>query len=219
MKSATAGLLVALALVDASAMAQATGDPMDRLRTCSTLSQAERMKCLDLLSREIGPEPARLRPASGSEGTATPENWVVSETTSPIDYSPVVVATATARVASDGSVMKLSIACRGGTTSLMLGGPSALPAGDGYALSYAVDGGSPTTLAAVAAPSGTGMALGGDVVHFLVSLPPQGEIAFRIVGRHDVTLEGRYSLAGLKITCERMAVSCRWPRKPDAPRK
>jgi hypothetical protein len=202
MKFAAACLLVAL-LGDSSAVAQAAGDPTDRLRTCSTLSLSERMRCLDLLSRE----------------TATPQNWIVSETTSPIDYSPVVIATATARVASDGSVMKLSMACRGGTTSLVLGVPGALPVGDGYALSYAVDGGSPTTLAAVAAPSGTGVVLGGDVMHFLVSLPPQGEIAFRIVGRPDVTLEGRYSLAGLKITRERMAVSCKWPRKPDTPRK
>jgi hypothetical protein len=219
MKFAAVCLLVALALGDASAVAQAAGDLMDRLRTCSTLSQAERMKCLDLLSREIEPEPAPPRPASSSDGTATPENWIVSETTSPIDYSPVVVATATARVASNGSVMKLSIACRGGNTSLVLGVAGASPVGDGYALSYAVDGGSPTTLAAVPAPSGTGMVLGGDVVLFLVSLPPQGEIAFRIVGRPDVTLEGRYSLAGLKIMRERMAVSCRWPRKPDTPRK
>ncbi len=63
------------------------------------------------------------------------------------------------------------------------------------------------------------MALGGDVVRLLVSLPAQGEIAFRIVGRQGVTLEGRYSLAGLKTTRERMAVSCRWPLKPDTPRK
>jgi hypothetical protein len=219
MKFAAACLLVALASGDASAVAQAAGDPMDRLRTCSTLSQVERMKCLDLLSREIGPEPARPLSASASEGTATPESWIVSETTSPIDYSSVVIATATTRVASDGSVMKLSIACRGGTTSLVLGVPGALPVGNGYALSYAVDGGSPTTLAAIAAPSRTGIALGGDVVQFLVSLPPQGEIAFRIIGPDDVTLEGRFSLAGLKTTHERMAVSCRWPRKPNAPRK
>src|SRR5205807_1571669 len=52
--------------------------------------------------------------------------------------------------------MKLSIACRGRTASLVLGVPGALPVGDGYALSYAVDGGSPTTLAAVAAPNSTG---------------------------------------------------------------
>ena len=73
MKSAAACLLVALALGGAPAMAQAAGDPMDKLRACSTLSHAERMKCLDLLSREIAPESARPRAASGSEGTATPE--------------------------------------------------------------------------------------------------------------------------------------------------
>jgi hypothetical protein len=156
---------------------------------------------------------------SGSEGTATPENWVVSETTSPIDYSPVVIATATARGASDGPGMKLSIACRGRTTSLVLDGPSILPAGDGYAVSYAVDEGLATTLAATVTSSGTGMTLGGDVVHVLMSLPPEGEIVFRIVGRRGVTLEGRYSLSGLKATRERMAVSCRWPLKPDTLRK
>ena len=52
--------------------------------------------------------------------------------------------------------MKLSIACRGGNTSLVLIAPGALPAGEGYAVSYAVDGGSPTTLAAAAAPSRDG---------------------------------------------------------------
>ena len=215
MKSASACLVVAFALGDASAMAQAAGDPMDKLRACSTLSQAERMKCLDLLSRE--PESARRRTPSSSEGTATPESWIVSETTSPIDYSPVVIATATARGAPDGSIMKLSIACRGGKTSLVLSGHAA--PGEGHAVFYAVDGGSPTTLAAAPAPSAMGMSIGGDVVRLLGSLPAQGEIAFRIADRQGVPLEGRYSLAGLKATRERIAVACRWPLKPETPRK
>ena len=219
MKPAATCLLVTLALAGASAMAQAAGDPMDKLRACSTLAHAERMKCLDALSREVAPEPARPPTASGSEGAATPESWVVSEMASPLDYSPIVVATATARAAADGAGMKLSIACRGGTTSLVLSGPRALPTGEGFSVSYAVDGGSPTTLAAAAAASGTGMAVTGDVVRLLVSLPAQGEIAFRIAGRQGVMLEGRYSLAGLKSTRERMAVSCKWPVKPDTPRK
>jgi hypothetical protein len=218
MRPAAACSLVTLAFAGAAVMAQAAGDPMDKLRACSTLAHAERMKCLETLSREMAPEPARPPTASGSEGAATPESWVVSETASPLDYSPVVIATATARSAPDGSGMKLAIACRGGATSLVLSGPGALPAGDAYAVSYSVDGGA-TPLAAAATPAGTGMALGGDVVRLLVSLPPQGEIAFRIAGRQGVTLEGRYSLAGLKTTRERLAVSCRWPVKADAPRK
>lgn len=219
MKSAAACLPVALALASASAMAQAAGDLIDRLRTCSTLSHAERTECLDLLSRDIGPGAAQPRPASGSDGPATPESWVVSETTSPLDYSPVVIATATARGAPDGSGMKLSIACRGGTTSLLLGGPGALPAGDSYAVSYAVDGGSPTTLVATAAPSGTGMTITADVVRLLLSLPAKGEIAFRIVGRQGVAQEGRYSLDRLRSTRERLALSCKWPTRPESPRK
>jgi hypothetical protein len=196
MKTAVACLLVALALGRASAMAQAASDPMDRLRACSTLSKAERMECLDVLSRTIGQE-----------------SWVVSETTSPIDYSPVVVATATASGAPGGPGMKLSIACRGGKTSLVVGVSGALPAGDVYTVSYAIDNGSPKVLAAVAASSGTGMALVGDVLGFLASLPDQGEIAFHMSGRQGVSLEGRFALAGLKITRERMAISCKWPPK------
>lgn len=219
MKSVAACLLASLSLGDASAWAQAASDQMDRLRECSTLSQAERIKCLDRLSREIGPAPARPQSSSGTERTATPETWVVSETTSPVDYSPIVIATAIARDATDGSGMKLSIACRSGTTSLVLGGPTALPPGDGYAVAYAIDGGPPTTLAAAVTPSGTGMAVSGDVIRLLVSLPVQGEIAFRIVGRQSVILEGHYSLPGLKATRERMAIRCKWPLRPDTPRQ
>lgn len=203
MKTAAACLLVALALGRASAMAQAASDPMSRLRTCATLPNAAMTKCLDQLSREIEPQSARPR-----EGSAPQESWVVSETTSPLDYSPVVVATATASGARDGMDMKLSVACRGGTTSVVLGGPRA---SDGLAAFYAIDGGPPKALATVVAPSGAGMALAGDVIGLLLSLPAQGEVAFFIVGRPDVALEGRFSLAGLKTTRERLAVSCKWP--------
>ncbi len=157
--------------------------------------------------------------SSGSAGTAPQDSWIVSETTSPIDYSPVVIASATARGAPDGSGMKLSIACRGGNTSVVLSSSGILPPGDIYTVSYTVDGGSPTTLAAAAAASGTGMAIAGDVVRLLLSLPAQGEIAFRIAGRQGATLEGRYSLDGMRTVRERMAVPCRWQVKPDTPRK
>jgi len=219
MKRAAACLLIALTSAGAPALAQAAGDPVDKLRACSSLTESEKATCLGGIPREIAPASARSRAVSGSESTATLDSWIFSETTSPIDYSPVVVAFAMASGAPDGSGMKLSIACRGGNTSLVLIAPGALPAGEGYTVSYIVDGGSPTTLAAAAAPFGTGMALGIDVVRFLVLLPAQGEIVFRIVGRQGGTLEGRYSLAGLKTTRERMAVSCKWPIKPETMRK
>jgi hypothetical protein len=219
MKPATACLLAALASAGISATARAAGDPMEELRACSNLTHAERAKCLDRLSREMASQSAGPRTTSGSEGTAMRDSWIFSETTSPIDYSPVVVASVIARGPPDGAGMKLSIACRGASTSLALAAPGVLPASGGYTVSYAVDGGSPTTLTAAATPSGTSMDLRTDVVRLLASLPAQGEIAFRIVGHQGGTLEGRYSLARLTATRDRMAVSCKWPIKPDAIRK
>ena len=219
MKLSAACLLVALASAPASAMAQAVADSTDKLRTCSTLPTPERAKCLDLLSREVGQEPAARQAASGANGAAAQESWVVSATTSPLDYSPVVVATATAGGAPNASGMKLTIACRGGSVSLTLSGTGAFPGGDRYAVSYAVDGGSPKTVPAVPSPSGAGVVLGGDIFALLRSLPASGEISFRIVGSQNPTLEGHYSLAGLMTTRERVAAACRWPTTTAVPRK
>lgn len=74
-------------------------------------------------------------------------------------------------------------------------------------------------LAAAAAPSETSIGLRADVVRLLLSLPAQGEIVFRAIGRQGGTLEGRYSLAGLKAARERLAVPCKWPANPDAARR
>lgn len=216
MRSTIACVAAALALDHVPAMAQPAGDSMDRLRACASLPIAERTRCLDQLSRTLGAEPAPSRPATGPESTTAPENWVFSETTSPVDYSPVVVATATAG-APAGSGMKLSISCRGGSTYLLLGSPAGLPAGDRYVVWYTIDGGSAKALPALITSSG--LALSGDIAGLLLSLPPQGEIGFRIVGRYDVKLEGRYSLAGLKTTRDRMAVPCKWQTRTDAPRQ
>lgn len=216
MRSAIACVAAVLALGHAPTMAQPTGDSVNKLRACAALPIAERTRCLDQLSRTLGPEPAPSRSAAGAEGTAPPENWVVSETTSPIDYSPVIIATATAS-APAGSGMKLSISCRGGSTSLVLGSPAGLPAGDRYVVWYTIDSGPAKGLPATT--TSAGLALSGDIIGLLLSLPPQGEIAFRIIGRYDVLQEGRYSLAGLKTTRERMAVPCKWLPRADTLRK
>jgi hypothetical protein len=52
------------------------------------------------------------------------DNWIVSETTSPVNYTPIVTATASSRGGPDGSLMKLAIYCRGGRTELVVSGPA-----------------------------------------------------------------------------------------------
>ena len=77
-------LSIAFEVASRIAFAQDVADPMAHLRACSLMERAERLECLDRLSRDIAPPD---RP--GRDG----DNWVISETTSPINYAPIVTAT------------------------------------------------------------------------------------------------------------------------------
>ena len=111
------------------------------------------------------------------------DDWIVSETTSPLDYTPVAIATASSSSGPDGGAMQLSIQCRGGRTELVIGGPALARRVEDYVVSYAVNDGQPVVVAVGAPASGTGVALKGDVVRLLASLPDRGEVFFRVTAR------------------------------------
>jgi hypothetical protein len=217
MKTAEICLTFAFGLASSDAAAQGAADAMEKLRACSLLAPAERLDCLDKLSHDISPPP---RPAASSTSAVAPaaDNWIVSETTSPLDYTPVAIATASSRAGPDGATMQLSIQCRGGRTDLVIGDPALTLRAEDYVVSYAVNDSQPAVVAAGTAASGTGIALRGDVVRLLASLPDRGDIAFRVANRQGATLEGRYALAGLKPLLARLAAPCKWPAAAGAPR-
>ena len=209
MRTAAIPWFIAFELTSGIALAQSTSDPLAQLRDCSLMERAERLKCLDRLSRIIGP-PARSVPAVG--------NWTISETTSPVDYMPFVVAVTPSRGGTEGSAMQLSIYCRNGRTELVVAGPAIAGRGEDYAMFYRVNGNQPVQAAAGAPSFGTGVAFKGDVVHFLQSLPEEGEVAVRLSPRTGVAREGHFSIGGLKMVREKLAAACRWPQAIAAPR-
>jgi hypothetical protein len=58
------------------------------------------------------------RDAQTDRAAAGSGNWLVSETTSPVDYSPIVAATTSSHGGSDDATMQLSIHCRAGRTEI-----------------------------------------------------------------------------------------------------
>jgi hypothetical protein len=209
-----------LAQATGNALAQATGDAMEKLRACSVLASAERRDCLEKLSRDIGaPPPNAAAAPPAREVTPVADNWIVSETTSPFDYSPVAVATASATSGQSsgqssgqgGAPLQLSIQCRGGRTELVIASAALTLRGETYIVSYDIDGGPPVTLATGTPASGAGVAIKGDVVRLLASLPDRGNISFRVAARQGTTMEARYALAGLKAVLKRLAGPCKWP--------
>ena len=199
-------LSVAFEVASRIAFAQGAADPMAHLRACSLMEQAARLECLDKLSRDIAPSD---RSARGGD------NWIISETTSPVNYTPIVTATAFSR---GGALMQLAIHCRGGRTGLVVSGPAVSGRGTDYSISYSVNDGQPVQLAAGPPSFGTGAAFPGDVVRLLQSLPEEGHIAVRISTRSGAAQDGHFLLGGLNTAREKLAAACKWPHAVAGPR-
>ena len=150
------------------------------------------------------------------QSTFATGNWIISETTSPVDYSPVVVATTRSRE-SEGSAMELSIYCRNGRTYLVLTGQTITGRADEHAISYRINDDKPIEVGVGSAVFG-GIALQGDVVSLLQSLPDEGELAIRLAARAGSTREGHFSLDGLKVVRNKLAAACKWPLTDMKPR-
>jgi hypothetical protein len=215
-------------LASASALAQDTGDARQKLDACMLTTYAERMACLDKLAGEVAattppplvgvpssstpePVPAPLTAVPTQAPVPAAGKWIVSETRSPVDYSPVLIATASAGAGPDG-VLQLSIECRGGRTEMVIRSAPLMRHTEDHVVSYSINDAPPVAVTIGLSSSGSGIALKGDVAGFLKSLPADGAIAFRVAARLGGTLEGRYDLPGIKALIARMAGPCKWPR-------
>ena len=206
MKGPAIPLSVAFGIASAAAFAQ-TNDPVAQLRACSVMEHAERLKCLDNLSRNIDP----------AVGPASASNWIVSETTSPVDYTPMVAANTSSR-GPDNSSMQLSIFCRNGRTEMVVTGSALSSKGGDYVVTYSINGNEPVRLPAGSPSFGAGVALQGDVVRLLQSFPNGGEIAIHLSTRTAPAIERSFSLGGLKMVREKIAAACKWPSAVASPR-
>ena len=145
-------------------------------------------------------------------------NWVVSETISPVDYAPIVVAVTPSRDRAESSAMQLTLYCRNGRTELVVAGPAITGRGDDYTISYRINSDEPVQTAAGPPSFGTGAAFKGDIVRLLQSLPEEADIIIRLVPRSGAAREGHFSLVGLKPVRDKLAAACKWPQAISKPR-
>jgi hypothetical protein len=207
MKRAGSPLAVAFFVACGIAYAQNTSDPMETLRACSAMEGQARLECLQDLSRKIPPPGRRV----------SDDGWLISETTSPVDYSPIVTATTSSVGGSDGASMQLAIHCRKGRTEVVVAGPAVSRSASEYAVSFQLNAEQPMQLTAASPSSGSGVAFGGDVVQLLRSLPDDGHIVVRLSIRTGVVQEGQFPLGGFKNVREKVGTACKWPHAVARP--
>jgi hypothetical protein len=209
MKRAALSASAAFAVVGRLALAQGADYPMAQLRACSLMEGADRLQCLDRLSRAIAP-PAAPTPKQS--------RWVISQTMSPVDFTPIATATTSSWQASGASgAMQLSIRCRGGRTELAVSGPAILGRADGYVISYRINNGEPVQIAPSLPAFGAGVAFKGDVVTLIQSLPGEGELAVHLSPRVGAAQDATFSLVGLETVRTKIAASCQWPARSPSP--
>jgi hypothetical protein len=205
MKHMGALVVVTLAGLGQAMFAQA-GDAVDRLKTCSQFEGMERLKCVDELLGEMA-EPPDYAPSQGP-------NWIISETTSPVDYRPQVAAQTTARPSSQDAPSSLAIHCRAHRTELIVsttGSWKSVPNSE-VKVEYRINEQPPVEQRWKAAETGKSLAFTGDVVRFLRAMPDGGRILVKVYAGKGPPYESTFQLAGLDSVRRKIATACNWPQ-------
>jgi Type VI secretion system VasI, EvfG, VC_A0118 len=198
-------IILVLALTQAAA-GQPAVDPVARLKSCSQLEAAARAACVDALLRELStPTPRQVTPPSQP-------NWLISETTSPVDYVPQITAVLASQAASQDAPSSLSIRCRAGRTELLLNTNGSWPSirTDELRVAYRIDDAPAIEQRWIASPTGGSAYFRGDVVPFLLSLPTNARLSLRVTHGRGTSQEAVFHLQGLQEVRQRLARACRW---------
>jgi hypothetical protein len=197
-----------LAVTVLSSLSQAVyaqaGDAVDRLRVCSKYEGVERLKCVDELLQEAAPDP--VQPPG--------PNWIISETTSPVDYRPQIAALTTAPApSSQDAPSSLAIHCRAQRTELIVSTTGSWKqATDGEVkVVYRINEEPPVEQRWRPAEAGRSLAFQGDVVRFLRSMPDGGQILVKVYAGKSPPYESTFRLAGLDPIRRKIAAACNWP--------
>ena len=204
MKSMGALAVTLLSSLSQGVCAQA-GDAVDRLKACSQFEGMERLKCVDELLQEVTPD------STQPQGP----NWIISETTSPVDYKPQITALTTARASSQDAPSSLAIHCRAQRTELIISTTGSWKqTTDGVVkVVYRVNQEPPVEQRWRPAETGRSFAFQGDVVRFLRSMPDSGQILVEVYAGKSPPYESTFKLAGLDPVRRKIAAACNWPER------
>jgi hypothetical protein len=207
---------VAVSIVGQSVCSQPAGsqtldDAISRLKACFQLERALQSECLENMSRDLA-DKKNQKSAESAAG-----NWIVSETTSPVDYSPMIsAATSSQPVAKDAPAIFV-IRCRGQRTDLLVSTEGSWRASRANELqvNLRVNDQPAVTMQWIASSDGRTAIFKGDAVRFLQSLPDAGRIIVSVSDGQGMAHEASFQLTGLNAIRQKIAAACKWTPAPD----
>jgi hypothetical protein len=180
-------------------------DTVARIRSCLRSEGHARQQCVDALWRELY-EATPPAPAPGGGG-----DWIVSETMSPLDYSPQIAATKVSRAAETNAPSLLTIACRGQRIEISVGtaGVWKQSGADEFRVAYRVGNQPEVQGRWTASAGGRSAVFRGDAARFLSLLPDAGPLWVRVQDAQGQGYEATFQLTGLDAVRQRITAACK----------
>jgi hypothetical protein len=147
-----------------------------------------------------------------SERPARETDWILSETTSPIDYSPLT--TAVIRPTSDvsGGPNMLAVRCRAQHTELSIrtDGAWAVRRGNGLLVDYQIDDQPVVQEPWMLSADGKTATYKNDPVELLRSIPEGATLKIAVTDKGNVRREATFALRGLSGIRKEVGTTCKW---------
>lgn len=142
----------------------------------------------------------------------TESNWVVSETTSPVDSSPLVTALIRSTSEMQDAPRALAIRCRGQRTDLMVrtNGAWGATRGNELRVDYQINGTPTVGLQWTLSADGKTVTYKDDPVGLLQSLPDGARLTINVADKASSSHKAVFQLDGWDAIRKKIATACKW---------
>jgi hypothetical protein len=202
---------VALSTVSQAVCSQPADEAISRSKACFQLERGLQSECLETMSQELADKNNQnsVEPAARS--------WVVSETTSPVDYSPMITATTSSQPVAKDAPAIFMIRCRGQRTDLLISTEGSWHASraNEVQVDLRVNDQPAVRMQWIASSDGRTAIFKDDAVRFLRSLPDGGRITVSVSDSQGMAHEAAFQLTGLDVIRQKIAAVCKWTPAAD----
>ena len=202
-----AGLVLAAA--NQASKAQSANDTVTRIRACLRYEGSDRERCFDALWREL----TREASLTAVPPVRTAEDWIVSATMSPVDYSPQITATKITRRTSGNAPSMLTLGCRSQRTEISLGTTGSWKPlrRDDVQVAYRINSQQEVQERWMTSTGGNAATLRGDAGRLLGLMSDPGQFGVRVQDSSGATPPATFDLTGLDGVRKKIDTACKSP--------
>jgi Type VI secretion system VasI, EvfG, VC_A0118 len=152
-------------------------------------------------------------PTGSAQNQPADTAWVVSETTSPVDYSPLITAVIHSTSSVKDAPSTLAVRCSGPRTELLLRTEGAWRASRSseVQVDYQINDQPFVRLQWTVSADGKAASYKDDAVGLLRSLPEGAQLKIGVFDRQGLGQEATFQLTGLDSVRKKIGLACKWP--------